>query len=151
MLDVQNLPDLDEAELMMFEQLWSFLDQPADRSGCQPPEIAIIRNLFGIYQRGAKKRNLEWHLTETEFAHLILSPCHYCMSPCSNLRILFKNRKHSLQYNGIDRYDNTIGYIANNCVPSCYRCNSVKSAIPPEHWERWLDRVAARTLERRAR
>lgn len=83
----------------------------------------ILHQLMWDYKIGAKKRNLEYSLTEEQVIILISRPCKYCKISPSQIR----NRgKHQLIYNGIDRIDNTIGYTKDNCVSCCKTCNMMK-------------------------
>ena len=70
--------------------------------------------MYKRYQIDAKRRNILFQI-EKEFAiSLYLSSCCYCgASPCP--------------VNGIDRVDNNKGYVVDNCVSCCNRCNEVKS------------------------
>jgi hypothetical protein len=43
--------------------------------------------------------------------------------------------------NGIDRMDNTKGYVLGNIVSCCTECNYVKRDKPFGEWMQWLDRV----------
>ncbi len=50
---------------------------------------------------------------------LIMMACHYCGAPPSNTR-------KGMCYQGIDRIDNSRGYIDGNCIPCCQMCNFFK-------------------------
>ena len=66
---------------------------------------------FKTYSKGAISRNLEFMLTEEEFAFIIQQPCYLCgLSDKS----------------GIDRFQNSIGYRLENCRPCCGHCNLMK-------------------------
>lgn len=54
-----------------------------------------------------------WELTDEQFYNLVIKDCYYC------------GEKHK-QYNGIDRIDSQKGYTADNCVPCCQWCNTMK-------------------------
>jgi hypothetical protein len=66
------------------------------------------------YKDGAKKRNLLFTLTDNECLKLFSKKCYYCG---------FINQSHGI---GIDRADNTKGYIKSNCIPCCTQCNIMK-------------------------
>jgi hypothetical protein len=68
------------------------------------------------YKRGAKERNLKFEYNDDEFIELMNKPCHYCNIESTNE-----------QLNGVDRFDNSKGYIENNCVPCCEICNYLKN------------------------
>jgi hypothetical protein len=62
--------------------------------------------------RGAKSRNIKVDITLDEYEKLYYTKdCYYC------------GEKES---SGLDRLDNTIGYILDNCVTSCTWCNKMK-------------------------
>ena len=64
------------------------------------------------YKRAAKTRNIEWLLSEEEFKSFWGLSCSYCGGEIETI--------------GIDRTDNTKGYIIENCVPCCNICNRMK-------------------------
>jgi len=71
---------------------------------------------YAGYRNGAKKRNLEFTITEEEFDNTIMKDCYICgKKPLPH--------KHT---NGIDRYDNSIGYTIENIRPCCKECNFFK-------------------------
>lgn len=76
----------------------------------------------------AKTRGLEFTLSEPEFTHLIEEGCYYCNGSAS----------------GLDRVDNTLGYIATNIVPCCYQCNSMKMDWSQEEFIQRCKEIAAK-------
>ena len=72
---------------------------------------------YNIHKSKAKSRKLETSLTKEEFMSLVLQPCDYCKTGYTN---------ETVQLNGIDRVDNTVGYHVGNCIPCCYECNVFK-------------------------
>lgn len=86
--------------------------------------------MWNQYHRSAAQVGREFALTRDDFDKLIHLPCHYCyVAPDPT--------------NGIDRYDNDLGYIASNCVPCCWMCNHAKGSTPIEEFLPWLARIAA--------
>jgi hypothetical protein len=67
------------------------------------------------YKKDAHKRQYMFELSFDEFRNIIVRPCYYCG--------IIKE----LEYNGVDRVDNTLHYTASNCVPACKLCNLMKS------------------------
>ncbi len=104
---------------------------------------ALVHRVLMTYQKDAKKRNLEFNLIEQEFENLILDKCYYCGMEWSNT--LKDHKKESemkeLHYNGIDRLDNTKGYIKENVVSCCKLCNHFKWILPTEEFFNWIDLV----------
>ena len=72
----------------------------------------LPHDYFQTYKASAKRRKHCFELSYEEFYSLISKPCHYCG--------FFEFR------NGVDRKDNTIGYLYSNCLPCCQRCNFFK-------------------------
>ncbi len=52
-----------------------------------------------------------WNIDRETFRAIFLAPCYYCGAP------------HAL---GIDRLDNSAGYVVSNAVPCCSACNYAK-------------------------
>ena len=70
--------------------------------------------IYSHYKYDATKRGYEFALTREEFETLITNPCYMCNYD---------------GVTGIDRKDNTIGYIITNCRSCCYSCNMSKADI----------------------
>jgi hypothetical protein len=84
---------------------------------------------------------VEFALTDAECDRLFEGHCVYCGAEPSNTK-----RKHNLNgdfvYQGIDRVDNNVGYMAGNCVPCCEQCNWAKRDMPVDAFLKWAKRVA---------
>jgi hypothetical protein len=72
---------------------------------------------YNVYSRNATFKNLDFTITYEEFANIIEKPCYYC-------KIL-----QTKGFNGIDRKDQTKGYIIDNCVSCCKICNYIKGSL----------------------
>lgn len=80
--------------------------------------------LFKSYKYGAKKRGLEFTLSKDEFKELVLRNCYYCgREPYQERRNKFNG---NFMYTGIDRIDNSKGYVKDNIRPCCWQCNVIK-------------------------
>jgi hypothetical protein len=79
---------------------------------------------YNKYIVSAKKRDYEFQLLEDEFYEIILNPCYIC----GKMNKYDKNNK-LVHRNGIDRFDNTIGYVKDNCRSCCSTCNYLKRDI----------------------
>lgn len=99
-------------------------------------------NRWSAYRQGAKTRGYEFSLSKEEFLFLLTSPCFYCASPPQE-NIL----RNNLGVNGIDRLDNSLGYISGNVVPCCSRCNTAKSSMSYKEFMEWIGRVYFHSLE----
>ena len=82
----------------------------------------------------AKTRNIEFHLTEEEFDVITKQPCYYCNE--------FEEGK---TFTGIDRIDNSVGYVLDNCVPSCYVCNRMKLTHTKEFFLKHIRNILEHT------
>jgi hypothetical protein len=90
---------------------------PAGQAG----KNAVLRD----YKKGAVGRNLGWELSDELFFSLIAENCHFCGAAPSAVMKQLGN----FTYNGIDRIDNSLGYIKWNVVPCCKWCNAMKGAL----------------------
>jgi hypothetical protein len=97
-------------------------------------ESALV-NLFSQYRHKAKERGYEWGLNIDEFFELVTSPCHYTgRVPQQEFIPPGKEPSPTLYWNGIDRVDNTKGYIPNNCVSCWGVVNKMKLTMTKEEF-----------------
>lgn len=75
----------------------------------------------------ARKRGIEFSLSQQEFQDLIESDCFYCGSPPNN-------ESKGATYQGIDRIDSSKGYIPGNVVPCCKMCNWGKNILSQQEF-----------------
>lgn len=97
--------------------------------------------LYRMYARKAKSRGLNFYLTKDQFFEITSGCCYYC-----GIKPLQKTGRKDMYgkyiYNGIDRVDNSKGYILGNCVPCCMVCNRAKSDMSLEEFYHWIDRIS---------
>ncbi len=86
--------------------------------------------LFYRYKSKAIERNIEWALSYEEFVSFLYKNCFYCDT------IPLQGR--DIKYNGIDRLDSSKGYIIDNCVTCCGRCNWSKGIMS---YDQFIDMV----------
>lgn len=84
-----------------------------------------FRRLLKVYKRNAGKRSLEWALSEDCFRSMTQCACHWCGVTPS--QVVKEQSGDIFIYNGVDRLDSSLGYIPENCVSCCGRCNAAKS------------------------
>ena len=92
-------------------------------------------------KKNARIRELYWAISDEFALDLMCQPCFYCGSLPeihNNYRIT-NSIKCSFRYNGIDRVDNSKGYILDNVVPCCSDCNYMKRAMSISEFK---DRIA---------
>ena len=74
---------------------------------------SLLTAQLSIYKSRAKKRGIEWTLTDDYACSLFQLACFYC------------NESPAL-WSGLDRFDNAYGYTFANSVPCCSFCNVLK-------------------------
>jgi len=96
--------------------------------------------LYASYASGARNRNYEFSLSKEEFFKLTQMNCYYCNSSPINIS---KNTCYNGDYiyNGVDRIDNTKGYVYNNCVSCCKKCNRAKDTMTVLEFHEWITKV----------
>jgi len=90
-----------------------------------PEKVAIsnqnrlenIKIHYSNYIRSANDKNLVFGLSQDVFDEIIKAPCCYCG--------IIQERG----FNGIDRMNSEVGYVADNCVSCCQMCNYMKSSL----------------------
>lgn len=104
-----------------------------DHCGCKSTfkylnngKSASFNFLYKNYKSSAEKRYLDFSLSYAEFEALIYQNCYYCGIEPQNH---FKHKNIDITYNGIDRIDNTKGYILGNVRTACANCNRAKRIL----------------------
>jgi hypothetical protein len=102
--------------------------------------VASRNSIISTYKFGAKRRGREWDLSTEEVEALFKGNCHYCGRPP------MQARRHPAEnggyvYNGIDRVDNTKGYVVGNVVSCCSKCNRAKTDMTFDEFIEWIERV----------
>lgn len=104
---------------------------------------ATLNALWYHYQYNAKKRKLLFEIDYDLFIKLINGNCYYCdAGPGSRYRS--RSGNGDTIYNGIDRKNNSIGYIDDNCVSCCGTCNKAKMTMNSEDFIELAKRVAVK-------
>ena len=109
---------------------------------------ASSSNLYACCRANARKRGYSFELSKERFLELCKMGCYYCGIAPSNLHKANLGKKSDgehyvsyFTYNGVDRYDNALGYNENNCVAACFNCNRAKGERSPEEFKAWILRV----------
>jgi hypothetical protein len=92
-----------------------------------------IKAYYKEYITSATKKGRDITIHYNTFKELVTSPCHYC------------NHAPESETNGIDRVDNSKGYIKENCVSSCWKCNRIKHAY---HQEFFIEKCRIMTKQK---
>ena len=89
---------------------------------------ASFNLLYTHYKDAAASRNRKFSLTKEEFRKLTKQECYYCgVAPKQKQKT--GNHTGEYIYNGLDRYDNDLGYTTENSVTCCWGCNRFKSTM----------------------
>ena len=80
-------------------------------------KINSVESQYGVYCRSARDKNLDFKLSLTDFTILTEQSCYYCG--------IVQERG----FNGIDRMNSEVGYVADNCVSCCQMCNYMKASL----------------------
>ena len=103
------------------------------------PIYSSMRRAISTYKSGAKRRGIEYNLTKEQFVETTQKECHYCGAKPNNIT---KQRRRMdgkiYKYNGIDRVDNKRGYVIDNVVPCCIRCNRAKYIYTLQEYKDWI-------------
>lgn len=115
------------------------------KSERKPIEKTISHSIWNYYLRNAKDRNYIWNLSEEEFLILIKTSCYYCgAEPFNYVKRRYKTEtEKGLPFNGVDRLDNTVGYVTDNCVPCCKICNAAKSNLTLDEFKAWATKLSS--------
>ncbi len=118
------------------EALYSSLRNGNTKScGCLknvPNKDKLLTVRFLHIRNGARKRNLEFSLSKDDVKSMIFGKCYYCNKEPNNHRNYISKRYDKLNefvYNGIDRVDNSKGYVIGNVVGCCRECNTKKGSV----------------------
>ena len=103
-------------------------------------ERVVVRQ-WSSYTREAARAGREFSLTRERFAEPLLGDCSYCGTPAGDL--IERGNGVTRGLNGIDRVDNSFGYVAGNCVSCCAPCNRFKAAMPVVRFAETVDRLHA--------
>jgi len=137
---------------------------PTQTCGCSQilgPGEASYHILFGRCKMSARARHLPFELTEEDHRTIITSPCVYCnnLGKAFNPYIRSDGKIHGnvknkdtieqawIDVNGVDRINSESGYIRENSVSSCYRCNVAKWEDSPAEFLSQSIRVISHFLD----
>ena len=99
---------------------------------------SAIRKLFTEYRTSAKRRGHEFSIDEEFIKDNIFKNCHYCGIEPSREKTV---NSDTIIYNGLDRKDNSVGYVEDNLVTCCTICNAAKHTLSYEEFMAWIERL----------
>lgn len=104
-----------------------------------------IKRAFMSLKSNAKARNIEVSISEEEFFEIASTSCNYCGSEPVEKKPP-KKWQQSVFLNGIDRINNSIGYIAGNICSCCEQCNWAKKDLSLKEWYLWIDKIIEKRM-----
>lgn len=107
---------------------------------------AAAWQLFKSTATHANERKLTFLLTFEQFLEVTSRDCDYCGAAPSNEYGKSRRGNGSYVYSGLDRIDNTLGYLPGNVAPCCWRCNTAKSNMPLAEFRSWISRIYVRQV-----
>ena len=105
-----------------------------------PKGMAARNHIIDAYKRNAAKYGREFNLLNEELDILFNQNCYYCGSPPSNV-YNHGRRTGNFIYNGIDRIDNDLGYIPENVVSACGKCNLMKMQLSQKEFFSHINKI----------
>lgn len=90
----------------------------------------LYNKLMASYKGNARRRDLNFELTKSEFISLVKQDCYYCGSEPKILQ--WKTVRSKEHVNGVDRIDSSKGYSLENCRSCCSTCNWMKNTMSSE-------------------
>ena len=118
--------------------------------GCDIKNIEEIapKMIYLSYKFAAKARNREFKVSKTFLSQIILENCYYCGDRPKN-RFFYKHGKtKEFYYSGIDRVNNDIGYLENNCIPCCFICNKSKNKLSKNIFLLQVDKIYKNNIDK---
>lgn len=86
-----------------------------------------LKGRLVTYKTSAKKRGIEWLLTEKEFESFWQQKCYYCNDDITTI--------------GIDRIDSNGNYTIDNCNSCCSTCNLMKNNLSEKEFINKLKQI----------
>jgi hypothetical protein len=112
-----------------------------------PEGIAAMRQILRRTKANATERKYEYAISESQLIIFMGQPCHYCGAGPGNVS-RGKEYNGKFIYNGIDRVDNSRGYVIDNIVPCCKHCNIAKRDRTAAEFLAWVRRVYQHSVVR---
>lgn len=120
----------------------------------QDPRQVSLNAYRNSYIQRCKRDDILWQLTQEQFQELTSQKCHYCkVQPYNKINVyLTKAGKYRpgnktmmdkawIKVNGIDRMDNSQGYLTTNVVTCCKICNYAKRELSYDEFMNWINEV----------
>jgi hypothetical protein len=142
-----NIRELEYSNIMTAKKRIENGDVFVFSCGCKsslPFGVSASKKVYRQYKVHSATRGYCFDLTFEEFLSITKQDCHYCGTPPKNkLGNVGKASRGNgyYVYSGIDRMKNNIGYVLDNIVPCCKRCNRAKDVMGTEEFLEWIAKV----------
>jgi len=97
-------------------------------------EQSALGTLYSKYKQQALRRKLLFKISIRDFETITKKNCRYCGGLPSNIIKSQNTDEGEYIYNGIDRINNSLGYINGNMAPCCKTCNYMKRTMTQEYF-----------------
>jgi hypothetical protein len=98
---------------------------------------APLNVLYAMYRAAAHNAGRVFEIDKEDFRRLTSQNCYYCGAEPSRMK---RSRNSAIYFwNGLDRVDNSVGYVLANVVPCCKICNQAKHTLTQEVFLSWID------------
>lgn len=104
-----------------------------------PNGISARNALLSRYKQSASIRNIDFDLSDKIFFSLVTQNCFYCDKEPNQVARSVSAGNYI--YNGIDRVDNSKGYIEDNVVTCCGQCNAAKNNFNTYEFKEWIESI----------
>ena len=94
--------------------------------------VSKTPSVYKTYANNANTRNIKFTLSQQDFTEIVSNPCYLCGLENST---------------GIDRFNNAIGYLKENCRPCCGHCNLLKKTQSYEDLIQIAEHISSRFIE----
>jgi hypothetical protein len=134
-------------------RVWSLKNKKTQSCGCFNADkqrllgnTAAMNAVYSSRRADAKRRYLTFSLTKDEFKAMASQLCFYCDAEPAN-EYGSNMYSENFIYQGIDRIDNSKGYVYSNCRPCCKYCNMAKSNQTEEEFLNRIKRIYKKSVE----
>lgn len=118
------------------------------RAQAMPIKTVAEKELYNVYKQNAKKRQFVFEISKIQFVSFLYDNCYYCDATPTNF--IKKKRVTGTEihyFNGVDRVNNEIGYVLDNCVTCCKICNIAKNNLTMPQFLSWLEQINSNFLK----
>lgn len=109
-----------------------------------PNSVAIFNGRYVACRSAANRRGIDFDLSLSDFAQLVTQSCRYCGAAPTMLPRSRPMVPGDPRVNGLDRVDNSRGYVGSNVVACCAICNRMKLTLSTSEFFDHIRRIAAR-------